>query len=225
MNVVLIPARGGSKRIPGKNLKPLGGKPLLLWTIEVAQELGEMVVVSTEDVDVMNLAQSAGVGVHERSMLAATDVATDMDVVWDFLLNDGRIYDKIIYLRPTTPFRSVKVLKEIIDYQLPVNFSSIRSVQESPESVYKCFTRSMFGELVPIRDDSESIWSDQPNQMCPKTYAANGYIDILFPKRQFFRHHDIHGPNIYGYETPATIELDTQEQWDYAEYMIAKGMV
>jgi CMP-N,N'-diacetyllegionaminic acid synthase len=223
MNVILIPARGGSKRIPGKNLKLLGGKPLLLWTIEAAQRFGEIVVVSTEDMDVMNLCTGIpGVNIHERSMLAATDVATDMDVVWDFLDKQDTVYDKIIYLRPTTPFRSLQLLAEIIDFQLPVNFSSIRSVQEMPESAFKMFTRTQWGCLNPIYHDTVSF-INQPQQLCPKTYQANGYIDILFPKRQFFRRHDIFGPNIYGYKTPATIELDTQEQWDYAEYLIAGG--
>ena len=224
MNIVLIPARGGSKRIPGKNLKPLGGKPLLLWTIEAAKQLGVHVWVSTEDADVTNLVQSVpNILVHERSMLAATDVATDLDVVWDFLEKHD-IPDTIVYLRPTTPFRSVKLLQEIADFQLPVNFSSIRSIQESPESAFKQFTKNMFNGLAPIPDETGNFCSDQPNQFVQKTYQANGYIDILFPKRQFFRRHDIFGPNIYGYETPATIELDTQEQWGYAEYLIAKGL-
>jgi len=222
--LVLIPARGASKRIPRKNIKILGGKPLLQWTVEVAQQLPVRdVIVSTEDSEIARVAESLGATVLMRPAELASDTATDHDVVRHFLLN--YLCERIVYLRPTTPFRDVAMMLKAIDViEYDPDASSLRSVQEMPESAFKCFTLDEWHIANPIHYNDRDF-SNFPNQACPKTYAANGYIDLIFPRAHGFELNNVFGFDIYGYITPPTIELDTPEQWAYAEYLIEKGLV
>jgi CMP-N-acetylneuraminic acid synthetase len=217
---VLIPARGQSKRIPRKNIAPLGGKPLIAWTIEAALNLPvKDVVVSTEDRQIADVAKSLGASVLMRPDILASDTATDDGVITHFA---SRYYDTewIIYLRPTTPFRDESVLLDALSLKISSAWSSIRSIQEMPESAYKCFRR-IDDMILPIVRDSGPL-VNLPNQQCPKTYIGNGYIDIIFPHSKHFKADNVFGDCIRGLETPPTIELDTPEQWDYAEYLLLK---
>lgn len=106
----IIPARGGSKRIPRKNLAPCGGKPLIYWTIKAAHSAknGD-VVISTEDMEIADYAMSMGCQVLERQPELATDNATGTDVALhaaQWATEHG--YTHITYLQPTSPLRSVE---------------------------------------------------------------------------------------------------------------------
>jgi CMP-N-acetylneuraminic acid synthetase len=231
--IVLIPARGQSKRIPRKNIKALGGKPLIAWTIDAACQLPvKDVVVSTEDEQIADVSLELGATVLLRPADLASDTATDHAVVKHFL---GRFptCNHVVYLRPTTPSRDTSVLKEAIaivengysaagDTIDSEPWSSLRSVQRMPESAYKCFDMGSEHLLNPIRHGRRNL-TNLPNQQCPQTYAANGYIDILSGKLARYGA-DVFGDCIYGYLTQPTIELDTPEQWAYAEYLIEKGL-
>jgi CMP-N-acetylneuraminic acid synthetase len=224
--IVLIPARGQSKRIPRKNIKMLGGKPLIQWTIDAARQLPvKDVVVSTEDEEIAQVASALGATVLMRPVELASDTATDHDVVRHFLEN----YDCecIVYLRPTTPFRDAKIVTKIARIERhDFRCTSVRSVQAMEESAFKCFTRQTNdGLLDAIRNPKGHDCTNLPNQMCIQTYSPNGYADILYPGSPQFNRSNIFGNVIYGFITPPAIELDTPEQWAYAEYLIEKGLV
>lgn len=138
----LIPARGGSKGVPRKNIKLLGGKPLIQWTSDVARVAKGLarLIVSTEDVEIAEISRTLGVEVpFMRPEFLANDSAKSVDVVvhaLDFLEEEGECYDAVCLLQPTTPFRSVKLLEEALDIYNSGKFTSIISVVPTPHQYH-----------------------------------------------------------------------------------------
>jgi len=202
---VLIPARGGSKRIPHKNIKLLGGKPLVVWSIETALAIPLPCYVSTDSRVIAEIAEKAGARVIHRPAELATDTATDWDVIRHAL---GQVEaELVVYLRPTTPMREPHVVLKAIQFmQLNQDVSLLRSVQEMDESPFKC---------VIDRDGVKSFyshWVDKPNHLCPRGLHPNGLVDICRGEWSYKKP--------YWYETEPVIELDTPEQWEFAEWKI-----
>ena len=106
---VLVPARAGSKRCPGKNTKLLGGKPLLQWTIDAAKAAHvAQIIVSTDDAVALSIAADAGCVIHHRKPAHATDNATD--VMWVSDLIDRVTTPYFAICRPTSPFRTASTI-------------------------------------------------------------------------------------------------------------------
>ena len=206
---VLIPARGGSKRIPHKNIKLLGGKPLVVWSIETALALKLPCYVSTDSQEIADISRQAGAQVIERPAELASDNAMDYQVINHFL---GQVdADLVVYLRPTTPMRDSQVVWNAIRFmQLNQDVSLLRSVQEMDESPFKCVI-----EREPGVKTFYDHWVDKPNHLCPRGLHPNGYVDICRGEWSY-RHP-------YWYETDRVIELDTMEQWEYMEFLIERG--
>jgi len=109
MNTAFIPARAGSKGIPGKNKKDFCGKPLVQWSIDQAKQskLFDKIIVSTDDDDILAIAERCGVvAVPRVAELSGDDVALD-DVMYDYFTREGDDCDNICLLQPTSPLRSV----------------------------------------------------------------------------------------------------------------------
>ena len=106
--LAIIPARGGSKGLPGKNLAMCAGKPLITWTISAALEAASVdeVHVTSDDVDIMDVATMAGAKAVKRHPQLATDRARMEDVVTNHLLFHGRSFDRFVLLQPTSPMRT-----------------------------------------------------------------------------------------------------------------------
>lgn len=110
--LIVIPARGGSKRLPRKNVLPLAGKPLICWSIEaaIASKLNAQILVSSDDEEILALASEyQQVVAHKRPAKHATDTATTIDVLLEALdveTRNGRKYDVLILLQPTSPLRT-----------------------------------------------------------------------------------------------------------------------
>jgi N-acylneuraminate cytidylyltransferase len=238
--IALIPARSGSKRIPGKNIKLLGGKPLVVWSIECALALKLPCYVSTDSRVIADISRNNGAQVIQRPSELASDTATDAEVIKHAYSELDA--DLLVYLRPTTPMRDPQVVLNAIRFmQLNPGYTSLRSVEEMPESAFKCFSRRKNGLLDPlpvriarwalrtfrildyiplVKKHLEELLTkhfdvtDWPNQKLPKTYHPNGYVDILRGVEW--------GLLKYGYETEPVTELDTPEQWSYAEWKISQ---
>jgi CMP-N-acetylneuraminic acid synthetase len=202
---VLIPARSGSKRIPNKNIKLLGGKPLVVWSIETALALKLPCYVSTDSQVIAGISRDNGAQVIHRPSELASDTATDWYVIKHAYSELDA--DLLVYLRPTTPMRDPQVVWNAVRFmQLNHNYSLLRSVQEMDESPYKC---------VIDRDGVKSfyiLWVDKPNHLCPRGLHPNGYVDICRGEWSY--------REPYWYETELVVELDTKNQWNYAEYLI-----
>ena len=212
-SIALIPARSGSKRIPNKNIKLLGGNPLMAWSIETAKALKLETWVSTDSDEYADMANELGAYALMRPASLASDGAGDLEVIRHAM--EEVAGDMVVYLRPTTPFREAKRVWAAIKIMGHYDYDSLRSVEEMPESAFKCFGMKD-GFLRPLTKGIDV--TDRPNQALPRTYHPNGYVDIV--RREIVERGALWGERRYGFITPPVIELDTPEQWEYAEYLI-----
>lgn len=212
----LIPARGGSKRIPRKNLAVLDGQPLVCWSIYTAFDCPDIddVVVSTDSEEIRSVSIYAGAKVIMRPPEMASDTSGDLEVVQHALQTLSSEYDLVAYLRPTTPFRTQNTLSHAIKTMRQAYgvSSGLRSVHEMSESAYKCFTLQPGPFLIEIGPGM----SDLPNDQCPKTYHPNGYIDIILPSE--IANGRLWSKNVVGLITKFTIEIDTPEDLEFARW-------
>lgn len=118
--LAIIPARGGSKGIPRKNIKPMLGKPLIAWSIEQAKASGSIskVVVSTEDAEIASVSRKYGAEVIDRPKELASDQASSFDVILhalSHLESKGERFDMFIFLEPTSPLRDVSDIDKSLE--------------------------------------------------------------------------------------------------------------
>jgi len=221
--IALILARGGSKRVPKKNIKVINGKPLLFYPINAAKKskLIMKVYVSTDDEEIAKVARQYGAEVICRPLELAQDNSTDLDAFKHFCQETGE-YKPIVHLRATTPILDTDVIDEAIRifYKNEAQITSLRSAHETSESVYKYFTKGkLYWESIVKGVDAE-----KPNQNYPKTYAPNGYVDIVKPK-EWKKNNSFHGSCIYPFITKFTPEIDSLDDFDYIEYLMQKKNV
>lgn len=170
----LIPARGGSKGVPGKNIRPLGGVPLIEHSIRHAQACAlspEDVVVSTDSEEIAAVAEKAGARIpFIRPANLATDTAGSRDVMLhaaDFLNKNGSNYDTIVLLQPTSPFRNIQDICDAIklfDSKKPDMVVSVKPATSNPYyNAFECdengALRISKGEgLFTRRQDAPQVW-------------------------------------------------------------------
>ena len=219
----IIPARGGSKGIPRKNIKLLGRYPLIAYSIAACQMSKKIdrIIVSTEDEEIASIARDYGAEIpFMRPAKYSTDIATDVDFLKHFFDNiDG---DEVALVRPTTPLRSPRVIDEIVDFyfERKEGISGLRSLNELNESPYKLFQvvdgccRGFFKDFNGIKE-----YSNLPRQTFPMAYEANGHLDIV--KRETVGHGTTFGTEIAGHIGPSVVDIDSIEDFKYAEYQIA----
>lgn len=212
----LIPARSGSRRVKDKNIRELGGKPLMVWSIITAQFLGIECYVSSDSVHYLSIAKEYGARPFVRPGSLSGDGVGDYEVIRNFCNNYA--YDLIVYLRPTTPFRQADIVNDAIELMKVPGYDSLRSVEEMPETAYKMF-RIQKGLLKPL---TKIDYTDRPNQMLPKTYKPNGYVDIV--RSDIVLSGSLWGAGRYAFVTPETIEIDTEGDWERAEFKTMKGV-
>lgn len=125
-----IPARAGSKRLPGKNKRLFHGKPLVQWSIDQAKEAGvfDKIVVSSDDPDILGIADKSGVIPLERQLELATDEACIEDVVYDFFARKENATDYGCLLNPTHPLRTVQDIRKTFRYIQKKKYFSVVSV-------------------------------------------------------------------------------------------------
>jgi len=228
----LIPARSGSKGVPNKNIKLLGNKPLLAWSIEQAlasKRVANMrIIVSTDSEEYQKIAQKWGAEVpFLRPAKISQDLSTDYEFIkhaLDWLeLNENYIPDIILQLRPTQPCRKVEDIDKCLDIFIKniSEYDSLRSVIEFEKSPYKMYTIDD-NILIPFYREVEGIKEpyNECRQKLPKTYLHNGYIDIF--KTSIFKDKTISGHKIYPYLMNKfdTIDIDTLDDWNKCEKIL-----
>lgn len=187
--IALIPARGGSKSIPRKNIYPILDKPLIAWSIEQAKRADKIsrVIVSTDDEEIAEISLKYGAEVpFIRPDEFSTDTATDLDVFKHAInwlrINEGYSPKLIVHLRPTGPARYINLIDEaIVKLNKNDSYDSLRSVSLSDQTPYKMWfiennRLESIGEILGIHG-SHSL----PRQSLRKAYWQNGYIDIVKP--------------------------------------------
>lgn len=151
--LALIPARGGSKRIPNKNIVDLHGKPLLAYTIELAKQVPEFdaVVISSNDDNILNVAKQCGAELLKRPEELAQDTTQDDPVLihaLEALEKEGRAFDYIVMLQCTQPLRSVETVRKVIQTGIAGDFDVVSTVVED-RSKYRRFRNGEWVEDVP----------------------------------------------------------------------------
>ena len=213
----VIPARGGSKGLPGKNIKEINNIPLLAYPILAAQKSSyiSQIYVSTDSRPIKEIAQKYGALVIDRPTHLAQDDSLDIDVMRhavEYLDDMG----DIVHLRATTPMVDVRVLDKAIEYFLESDCTSLRSAHAHPETAYKSFRKDglYWGGL--FNEEYSGEYYNLPRQQLPVTYQPNGYIDILKPSF-FMNKESLHGNQMLAYITPFAYDVDTPEDFKILE--------
>ena len=210
----IIPARGGSKGIPGKNIKKINGIPLIAYPIieSIKSKFIDKIYVSTDDDNIAKVALDYGATIIRRPSYLAEDDSLDIDVMKHAV---NELYDKndIVHLRATTPMINSTILDRAIKffYDNPSS-TSLRSGHESPETAYKSFKLNGTHWNGLFNSEYKGEYYNWPRQKLPKTYQLNGYIDIIKPS-QFINSNSLHGDKILAFITPYTHEVDTIEDF------------
>lgn len=218
-DLVVIPARGGSKGIPGKNIKPLSGRPLIYYTLDAACEIAtpQNICVSTDSDEIVAKIREYGLDVpFKRPAELATDTAGSHEVILHaigFYEKTGIQLDRIILLQPTSPFRTgVHVREALALYHQDLDMVvSVKQTKANP--YYTLFEEDEAGYIVPSKPAQFKCRQD-----CPAVYELNGAIYIINvqslkngPISQFTR--------IRKYSMPEgdSIDIDTPLDWEVAE--------
>ncbi|MBO6516170.1 MAG: acylneuraminate cytidylyltransferase family protein [Bacteroidia bacterium] len=229
----VIPARGGSKRVPRKNLKLLNGKPLIMYTIEQALKCNRLnhVFVSTDDDEIAEVARAAGAKVpFMRPKELAQDKSSDFEVFDHFVQTmqaDHNIdIDVLVNLRPTSPFRLPEDIDTVIDLLIQQNADSVRTVCRS-EGIYHpywMYTKENSGAASSFLPGI-SVKEYYQSQLLPPVYRLNGMVDAI--RTGVMKEGDLYGTNMYLHETPENraVDIDTMEDFEFAEFLMKKRNV
>ena len=222
----LVTARSGSKGVPDKNIKHIGGHSLLDWSIKSSLKTQSIsqVYLSTDSQDYANIGKECGALVpFLRPKELASDTANDLDVIKHFLSVIDDKPDALVHIRPTTPLRDPSILDTaiVMFFNKKNELTSLRSVHEMSESAYKSFEVNDKGFLVTIGSVESAEKANLPRQAFPKTYVANGYVDILEPN-YILKENKLHGDKILAFQTPVVTEVDSIEDLEYLEWQIMK---
>lgn len=177
--LAIIPARGGSKGIPRKNLKILGGEPLITWTIEAAQGSSyvDKVLVTSDDNEILRISEDRGAVTILRPHDLATDSALASQVILH-CLEEIPGFDIIIYLQPTSPFRTSRhidnALEELVSHKESGTYGVVSVVEtdSAPEHMYQSGIDGFLVKLLPKQE--------RRRQDIPATYLLNGAIYCAF---------------------------------------------
>ena len=228
----LIPARANSKAVTSKNIKMLGGFPLLAYSIAVSKMSKKIdrTIVSTNSLDTMELAKKYGAEVpFLRPEKFCRDNSNDLDAIGHALRwlqkSEGEMPDLVVYLRPSTPLRDPKIIDEAIDKIIKnKKATSLRSAHVLAEPPHKMFQISKSGYFTGFFPDyPKPEYHGIPRQLFPQAYHPNGYIDIVrgdFIKKNKFKL--CFGEKILPFITPTVTEIDLPEDFEYLEYQIKK---
>ncbi len=228
--VALIPARAGSKGVLNKNVRPLGGYPLLAWSIAACRKSAtiDRVIVSTDSPDYTALARKLGAEApFLRPPEISGDCATDYDFIvhaLDWLAARGEEPDYMVHIRPTTPLRDPQLIDAAVRaFMSSPQATALRSVHEMPESAYKTFEIVPDGHMKRVGCDSTALdVANYARQQFPVTYQANGYVDVL--STSFIRRAGlIHGDKVMPFVTPSVVEIDTEDDLAYLEFQLARA--
>jgi CMP-N,N'-diacetyllegionaminic acid synthase len=226
--LTIIPARGGSKGVPGKNIKLLNGKPLLAYTYEIALQSKHLteVIVSTENEQIIEVAKSLGIKVpFIRPMALAQDNTPTIDAIIHALHwyeNKNIFFDAVCLLQITSPFRTLEFLDKAIEKFIESDCDSLVSVQRVPHEYNPHWTFEMNeeGNLKIATGETEII---SLRQELPTAYHRDGSIYITTTE-VLLTDHSLYGKSTAFIEsdTELYVNIDTLADWDKAEEMIKK---
>ena len=225
-SLYIIPARGGSKGIPRKNIKNLAGIPLIHYSIEVARALADddHIIVTTDDNEIADVARRTGLLVpYMRPAHLATDTAGSREVIldaMDYADSKGIVYDHVVLLQPTSPLRNVEDVTKALELYSPEVDMVVSVVEANANPYYNCFeTDASTGFLHVSKGDGRIT----RRQDAPQVWEYNGAVYVINPQSirtmamgEFSRKVPCEMPR------ERSIDLDTPMDWAIAEVVISE---
>lgn len=218
--LAIIPARGGSKRLPRKNVLELCGKPLIVWSIEAGlkSKYIDKLIVTSDDEDILSISKKYGASIIKRPEELASDTATTFDAIKHTIDNLEK-YDYIVLLQPTSPLRNEKHLDEAIEHLEQKNADAVISVCEMDHSPLWCNTLPENGSMQNFL--KEEVLNKR-SQDLDKYFRLNGAIyickiDKFLNNKGFFLKE-----NIYAYLMSKEDSTDIDDEFDFlmTEYIM-----
>ncbi|MRX67895.1 N-acylneuraminate cytidylyltransferase [Flavobacterium resistens] len=222
----LIPARGGSKGVPGKNIKSLGGKPLLEYTAEIAlkSDCFSDVILSSDDEAIIETGKKIGLSVpFTRPKYLAEDNTPTIDVIihtLEWYQSQNIYFDAVCLLQITSPFRTVSFVNQAIEKFIKSDCDSLVSVLQVPHEYNPHWTFEVNAEgNLKIATGEDKIISRR--QELPKAYHRDGSIYII-KTEVILKEHSLYGKSTAFIESDPEfyINIDTMQDWEKAEIMI-----
>lgn len=218
--LAVIPARGGSKGVPGKNIRPAGGKPLIAWTVEAARNAKHIdrTILSSDDSAIIAVARDQGCEVpFVREANLARDDTPGIDVVID-ALNRCPGYDWVVLLQPTSPLRTAQDIDGAIEQCVQAGAPACVSVCVAKESPYWMFTLDSGARLSPLLSGKTIA----RRQDLPLVYVLNGAVYVaktewLLGQLSFLAKETI------AYEMPAERSMDIDTEADFMQLQVLVG--
>jgi CMP-N,N'-diacetyllegionaminic acid synthase len=225
--LALIPARGGSKGLPRKNILPLAGKPLIAWSIEAAlhSDICDQALVTTDDEEIASIALQYGATVpFLRPPELASDDARAIDVIlhaMDYERMNDRVYDLLLLLQPTSPLRNGEDIRHAVELYFQKKATAIVSVCESEHSPLWMNT---IGPDLCLKDFLADELQNKNRQQLAEFYRLNGAIyladwDFLIRERSFF------GENTFAYimDRERSTDIDRELDFKFAEFILQQS--
>ena len=219
----LIPARGGSKRVHGKNIRSLGGRPLIAWTIEAAQRSSciDRIVVSTDDKAIAEVALSMGADVP---FLRPSHLAQDRTPGIDSVMHSLDVlpqFDEVLLLQPTSPLRTTEDIEGIVSLKRRLSAPAAVSVTRVNDHPANMYVTGLGGALVPLVPE----WAELPNsQQFPDVWFLNGALFIA--DTSWLRETGTFvNTETVAYEMPSSrsVDIDTESDWARVEYELSRS--
>ncbi len=215
--LAVIPARGGSKGVPGKNIREVGGKPLIAWSIEAARgsRFVDRLILSSDDDSIIRVAQAHGCEVpFVREGRLAEDETTSIEVVLD-VLNRCPGFEWLLLLQPTSPLRTAEDIDRAVECLQQCDASTCVSVCRVTESPYWMFTLCADNQLRSLLPETQIT----RRQDLPLVYIPNGAMYLartewLKQHRKFISHDTV------AYEMPVERSVDLDTELDFQQLNI-----
>ena len=219
----IVPARGGSKSLSGKNIKLLAGKPLIAWTIDEAKKSKyiDRLILSSDDEDIINVARSVcdcDVPFVRPKKLAQDDTPGIEPIL--HAINEIPGFDLVVKLQPTSPLRKAEDIDACIEKCASSDINSCISVTTAEKSPYWMYSLDKSGKMSPLLPQPEGFFS---RQTLPQVYSLNGAvyaakINWLLEQGGFF------SPDTHAYIMPRqrSIDVDTDLDFSLCEILLRK---
>jgi N-acylneuraminate cytidylyltransferase len=218
-NIVIIPARGGSKRLPKKNILPLGKIPLIAHSILYAQQNSEIVrdiYVSTDDEEIKKIAIQFGAKIIARPASISGDFEPTVSALKHVLESTDNDVENVILLQPTNPLRPQNLLSQTFEAFTNENYDSLFTVSRNHQKL---------GKIIDKKYQPFNYTIGQRSQDLEPLYFENGLLYIS--KASLILKDIIISENAFPFEVNdifAAVDIDTQEDLDYATYLFQKSI-
>jgi len=175
--IAVIPARGGSKSVPGKNIRPLAGTPLIAWSIIIAKQVQEIdrVIVSTDDDKIADISRQFSAEVYPRPVELATDDALVIDALKDLIRTlkaEQEFPEVLVILEPTCPFRSVEDVRECLNFLSTDDYDCAATFTTAELNPHRAWRIN--GQTPEVFIPGAIPWL--PRQQLPEAYQLNGAV-------------------------------------------------